>query len=145
MGDEYKVCHQRDSDPKAVDVLRAPRVNSHWLGDRIRQNRVNLGMAVATDDGLIVPVIFDADRKRIGAISHMRRASLANARASESQPGKSTRSTLPHLQPRHVRIDQFTELQSPTARHAILADRCCMMSRCDGGTGQSRASGCVSR
>ena len=64
MGDEFKVS-VNDILMKAVATALAqhPEVNAHWLGDRIRHHhRVHLGMAVATNDGLIVPVIFDADR-----------------------------------------------------------------------------------
>src|SRR6185436_6588048 len=71
MGDEFKVSFN-DIIMKAVATALAqhPECNAHWLGDHIRYfNRVHLGMAVATDDGLIVPVIFDADSKRMSEIS----------------------------------------------------------------------------
>ena len=71
MGDDYKVSFN-DIILKATATALAqhPEVNAHWLGDRIRlHHRVHLGMAVATDDGLIVPVIFDADKKRMSEIA----------------------------------------------------------------------------
>src|SRR5205085_5222967 len=67
MGDEFKVSIN-DILMKAVATALSqhPEVNAHWLGDRIRHhNRVHLGMAVATNDGLIVQVRFDADQKRM--------------------------------------------------------------------------------
>jgi pyruvate dehydrogenase E2 component (dihydrolipoamide acetyltransferase) len=68
----------------ATALLQHPEVNAHWLGDRIRYfNTVHLGMAVATDDGLIVPVIFDAQTKRMSEISAESK-SLAKRRASGS-------------------------------------------------------------
>ena len=71
MGDEFKVSFN-DIILKAVATALAqhPEVNAHWLGDKIRYfNRVHVGMAVAIEDGLITPVIFDADRKRMSEIS----------------------------------------------------------------------------
>ncbi len=52
-------------------VLRAhPEVNAAWNGDHIiRRGHVNVGIAVAIDEGLIVPVIRDADRKTVREIS----------------------------------------------------------------------------
>ena len=48
----------------AVALRRHPVVNSSWLGDKIRQNHViNIGVAVAVDEGLLVPVIRNADQK----------------------------------------------------------------------------------
>jgi 2-oxoisovalerate dehydrogenase E2 component (dihydrolipoyl transacylase) len=43
-------------------LLEFPRLNSRWGGDRIfLKQRVNIGVAVATDNGLVVPVVHDAD------------------------------------------------------------------------------------
>src|SRR4029078_3444608 len=71
LGDEFKVS-VNDILLKAVATALSqhPEVNAHWLGDRIRYyNRVHLGMAVATHDGLIVPVLFDAHPQRTRALS----------------------------------------------------------------------------
>src|SRR5690606_15379300 len=70
LGDAYKVSFN-DIVLKAVAtaLTQHPEVNAHWLGDRIRYfSTVHLGMAVATDDGLIVPVIFDAQTKGMAQI-----------------------------------------------------------------------------
>ncbi len=56
-----------------------PRVNAQFTGDAVvMKERCNVGVAVAVEDGLFVPVIRDADRKGIGAISAELR-SLADA------------------------------------------------------------------
>lgn len=48
-----------------------PTVNANFLEDRIRVHRaINIGVAVAIDDGLIVPVLRNADQKSISQISH---------------------------------------------------------------------------
>jgi 2-oxoisovalerate dehydrogenase E2 component (dihydrolipoyl transacylase) len=54
-----------------AQVLRDhPRLNSSWEGDRIHLNRrINLGLAVATPEGLFVPVIHDADRLSVSGLA----------------------------------------------------------------------------
>ena len=57
---------------KAIaEALKAnPLVNSTWAGDAIiLKRRVNLGVATATDDGLLVPVVHDADRKTVADLA----------------------------------------------------------------------------
>ncbi|MCB0785587.1 MAG: 2-oxo acid dehydrogenase subunit E2, partial [Flavobacteriales bacterium] len=46
-------------------------VNSSWLGDRIRYNsHVHIGVAVAVDEGLLVPVVRFADSKGLRMIGN---------------------------------------------------------------------------
>lgn len=54
----------------ALALKHHPAVNSSWLGDRVRQNHViNIGVAVAVEDGLLVPVIRTTDAKSIQQIN----------------------------------------------------------------------------
>jgi len=54
----------------AAALRKHPRVNTSWLGDKIRAyDHINIGMAVAVEDGLIVPVIRFADQKSLSQIS----------------------------------------------------------------------------
>ena len=54
----------------AVGLKQHPHVNSSWLGDKIRYNEhVNIGVAVAVEDGLLVPVVRFADGKSLSHIS----------------------------------------------------------------------------
>ncbi|HEY4217507.1 MAG TPA: pyruvate dehydrogenase complex dihydrolipoamide acetyltransferase [Gemmatimonadaceae bacterium] len=122
MGDEFKVSIN-DILMKAVATALAqhPEVNSHWLGDRIRQhNRVHLGMAVATPDGLIVPVIFDADRKRMSEISREAKELAKRARERKLKPEEYTGSTFSISNLGMFGIDQFTAIINPP-EVAILA------------------------
>jgi pyruvate dehydrogenase E2 component (dihydrolipoamide acetyltransferase) len=122
LGDEYKVSIN-DVLLKAVATALAqhPEVNAHWLGDRIRQhNRVHLGMAVATDDGLIVPVIFDADQKLLSEISKESRALAKLARERKLKPEQYTGSTFSVSNLGMMQIDQFTAIINPP-EVAILA------------------------
>ena len=54
----------------ALALRQNPAVNSSWLGESIRQySHIHIGMAVAVEDGLVVPVIRFADNKSIGEIA----------------------------------------------------------------------------
>jgi 2-oxoisovalerate dehydrogenase E2 component (dihydrolipoyl transacylase) len=68
----------------AVDALRRhPDINAHWTDQGLlRRGHVNVGIAVAVDDGLIVPVIHDADRLSISGINHAVADLAARARAN---------------------------------------------------------------
>jgi len=115
LGDEYKVSIN-DILMKAVATALAqhPEVNAHWLGDRIRLfNRVHLGMAVATDDGLIVPVIFDADSKRLSEIAKESRALAKLARERKLKPEQYTGSTFSLSNLGMMQIDHFTAIINP--------------------------------
>jgi len=122
MGDEFKVS-VNDVLMKAVATALAqhPEVNAHWLGDRIRQHhRVHLGMAVATPDGLIVPVIFDADQKRMSEISAEAKELAKRARERKLKPEEYTGSTFSISNLGMFGIDQFTAIINPP-EVAILA------------------------
>jgi len=122
MGDEFKVSIN-DVLMKAVAtaLVQHPEVNAHWLGDRIRQhNRVHLGMAVATPDGLIVPVIFDADQKPMSEISREAKELAKLARERKLKPEQYTGSTFSISNLGMFGIDQFTAIINPP-EVAILA------------------------
>ncbi len=122
LGDEFKVS-VNDVLLKAIAVALSqhPEVNAHWLGDRIRYfNRVHLGMAVATDDGLIVPVIWDADRKGMSQISREAKELAKRARDRKLKPEEFTGSTFSVSNLGMFGIDQFTAIINPPEA-AILA------------------------
>jgi pyruvate dehydrogenase E2 component (dihydrolipoamide acetyltransferase) len=115
MGDEFKVSFN-DIVLKAVATALSqhPEVNAHWLGDKIRyHHRVHLGMAVATDDGLIVPVIFDADQKRMSEISREAKELAKRARERKLKPEEYTGSTFSVSNLGMFGIDQFTAIINP--------------------------------
>src|SRR5579872_5429257 len=114
-GNEFKVSFN-DIILKAVAtaLARHPEVNAHWLGDRVRQfHRVHLGMAVAIEDGLITPVLFDADRKGLGELSQEARDLAAKARARKLTPNEYTGSTFSVSNLGMFGIDQFTAIINP--------------------------------
>jgi pyruvate dehydrogenase E2 component (dihydrolipoamide acetyltransferase) len=115
MGDEFKASFN-DIILKAVaTALREHReVNAQWLGDRIRYyNRVHVGMAVATDDGLIVPVIFDADQKSLRDIAREARELAKRARERKLTPEQYTGATFSVSNLGMFGIDQFTAIINP--------------------------------
>lgn len=64
-----------------------PRVNSAWMGDKIRiYKRVNIGIAVDTDSGLVVPVIHDSDKKSFSEIAAERERLVGAARKGKLLP-----------------------------------------------------------
>lgn len=115
LGDAYKVSFN-DIILKAVATALAqhPECNAHWLGDQIRYfNRVHLGMAVAVEDGLITPVIFDADRKGLREIATEARELAARARDRRLKPEEYTGSTFSVSNLGMFGIDQFTAIINP--------------------------------
>ena len=122
LGPEFKVS-VNDVLLKAIAVALSqhPEVNAHWGGDHIRyHNRVHLGMAVATDDGLIVPVIWDADRKRMSEISKDAKDLAKRARERKLKPEEFTGSTFSVSNLGMFGIDQFTAIINPPEA-AIIA------------------------
>jgi pyruvate dehydrogenase E2 component (dihydrolipoamide acetyltransferase) len=115
QGEEFKVSiNDILLKSTATALARHPEVNAHWLGDRIRFfNRVHLGMAVATDDGLIVPVIFDADQKGIGEIAGESRELAKRARDRKLKPEEYTGSTFSVSNLGMMQIEQFTAIINP--------------------------------
>ncbi len=121
-GDQYKVS-VNDIIIKAVAIAltRHPECNAHWMGDSIRYfSAAHIGMAVATDDGLIVPVIRDAQRKGLGQIGRDARELAKKARERKLQPAEFTGGTFSVSNLGMFGIDQFTAIINPPEA-AILA------------------------
>jgi pyruvate dehydrogenase E2 component (dihydrolipoamide acetyltransferase) len=115
QGDEYRVS-VNDIVLKAVATALSqhPEVNAQWLGDKIRQfSRVHLGMAVAIEEGLITPVLFDADRKRLRDLSREARELAGRARERKLKPEEYTGSTFSVSNLGMFGIDQFTAIINP--------------------------------
>jgi pyruvate dehydrogenase E2 component (dihydrolipoamide acetyltransferase) len=115
MGDQYKVSFN-DIVIRAVALALAehPEVNAHWLNDKIRHfNRVHVAMAVAVEDGLITPVLFDADRLSLWEISEKARDLAKRARERKLMPEEYTGSTFSVSNLGMFGIDQFTAIINP--------------------------------
>ncbi|HEX9383374.1 MAG TPA: dihydrolipoamide acetyltransferase family protein, partial [Gemmatimonadaceae bacterium] len=115
MGDQYKVSFN-DIVIKAVALALAehPEVNAHWLTDKIRHfNRIHVAMAVAVEDGLITPVLFDADRLTLWEISEKARELAKKARERKLMPEEYTGATFTVSNLGMFGIDQFTAIINP--------------------------------
>jgi pyruvate dehydrogenase E2 component (dihydrolipoamide acetyltransferase) len=115
IGEEFKVSFN-DIVLKAVANALAdhPEVNAHWMGDRIRHfNRVHVAMAVAVEEGLITPVIFDADRKTLSEISVEARQLAELARQRKLTPEQYTGATFSVSNLGMLDIVEFTAIINP--------------------------------
>ena len=105
----------------AVTLAAHPEANASWAGDRIlRHHRINVGVAVAVDDGLIVPVIRDADRKTLTETAREAHALTEKARARRLAPDDYADGTFTLSNLGMYGIRQFTAVINPP-QAAILA------------------------
>jgi pyruvate dehydrogenase E2 component (dihydrolipoamide acetyltransferase) len=115
LGDDYKVSFNDIILKATATALRQnPAVNAHWLGDAIRYFApVHLGMAVAIEDGLITPVLFNADTKSLRELARESRELATRARARKLTPAEYTGSTFSVSNLGMFGIDQFTAIINP--------------------------------
>ena len=71
----------------AVALKKHPAVNSSWMGDKIRRNHdINIGVAVAVEEGLLVPVVRHADQKGLSTINGEVKTAAQKAHDKKLQP-----------------------------------------------------------
>ncbi|TWI99337.1 pyruvate dehydrogenase E2 component (dihydrolipoamide acetyltransferase) [Mucilaginibacter frigoritolerans] len=105
----------------AVALRQHPAINSSFLGDKIRFNEhVNIGVAVAVDEGLLVPVIKFADSKTFSHISVEVKEFAAKAKAKKLQPNEMEGSTFTISNLGMFGVDEFTAIIN-TPNACILA------------------------
>ena len=105
----------------AVALRSHVHVNSSWGGDHlIQHSHVNIGCAVATDNGLLVPVVRDADRKSLTEIAGEAHTLIERARAGRLTPDELTGSTFTISNLGMYGIDHFTAVINPPEA-AVLA------------------------
>ncbi len=98
----------------AVALKQHPNVNSSWLGDKIRYNEhVNIGVAVAVEDGLLVPVVRFADGKSLSNISAEVKDFALRAKTKKLQPQDWEGSTFTISNLGMFGIDEFTAIINP--------------------------------
>jgi pyruvate dehydrogenase E2 component (dihydrolipoamide acetyltransferase) len=91
-----------------------PAVNSAWHDDHIRRYRgVHVGVAVAVEDGLITPVIRDADRKGVAEIARDVRELAGRAREKKLKPEEYTGATFSISNLGMFGIHEFTAVINP--------------------------------
>lgn len=98
----------------AVALRQHPAVNSSWLGDKIRYNQhINIGVAVAVEDGLLVPVIRHADMKSLSQIDMEVRDLAGKAKIKKLQPDEMTGNTFTISNLGMFGIEEFTAIINP--------------------------------
>ncbi len=98
----------------ALSLKQHPAVNSSWLGDTIRTNyHVNIGVAVAVDDGLLVPVVRFADGKSLSQISVEVKEYAQKAKDKKLQPSDWEGNTFTISNLGMFGIDEFTAIINP--------------------------------
>uniref|UniRef100_UPI004047338A pyruvate dehydrogenase complex dihydrolipoamide acetyltransferase n=1 Tax=Algoriphagus sp. TaxID=1872435 RepID=UPI004047338A len=98
----------------AAALRQNPKVNSSWLGDKIRYNdHIHIGMAVAVEEGLLVPVIRFADQLSLSQISNQAKSLGQKAKNKELQPKDWEGNTFTISNLGMFGIDEFTAIINP--------------------------------
>ncbi|MBM78170.1 MAG: pyruvate dehydrogenase complex dihydrolipoamide acetyltransferase [Crocinitomicaceae bacterium] len=98
----------------AASLKDNPQVNASWLGDVIRQNdHVHIGVAVAVDEGLLVPVVRFADGKTLTQIGEEVKAMAQKAKDKKLQPEEWEGNTFTISNLGMFGIDEFTAIVNP--------------------------------
>ena len=98
----------------ALALRQHPAVNASWLGDKIRRyQHIHIGIAVAIEDGLIVPVIRFADQKSLPQIAAESKELSGKARNKKLQPNEFSGNTFTISNLGMMDIDEFTAIINP--------------------------------
>jgi pyruvate dehydrogenase E2 component (dihydrolipoamide acetyltransferase) len=98
----------------AASLRQHPKVNSAWLGDKIRRNHhIHIGMAVAVEEGLLVPVIRFADSKSLSHIATEAKDFAQKAKNKELQPSDWEGNTFTISNLGMFGIEEFTAIINP--------------------------------
>ncbi len=98
----------------AMALRQHPTVNSAWMGDFIRRNEhVNIGVAVAVEEGLLVPVVRFADNKGLTQISAEVREFAQKAKDKKLQPSDWEGNTFTISNLGMFGIESFTAIVNP--------------------------------
>ena len=112
---EVKISYNDFVIKAAAAALRQhPAVNSSWLGDRIRFNHhINIGVAVAVEDGLLVPVVRFADSKTLSQIGTEVKDYAKKAKEKKLQPQDWEGNTFTISNLGMFNIEEFTAIINP--------------------------------
>ena len=98
----------------AVNLPRHPAVNSSWMGDSIRVNKdINIGVAVAIPDGLLVPVIRYANMKTLSQINTEVKELAGRAKNKKLSPDEMSGNTFTISNLGMFGIEEFTAIINP--------------------------------
>ncbi len=95
----------------ALALRQHPAVNASWLGDKIRRySHIHIGIAVAIEDGLIVPVVRFADQKTLPQIAAESKELAGKAKNKKLQPNEFSGNTFTISNLGMMDIDEFTAI-----------------------------------
>ncbi len=98
----------------AIALRQHPAINSSWLGDKIRTNHhINIGVAVAVEEGLLVPVVRFADTKSLSQIATEVKTFAQKAKDKKLQPSDWEGNTFTISNLGMFGIDEFTAIINP--------------------------------
>lgn len=98
----------------AIALKKHPKINSSWMGDKIRVNHhVNIGVAVAVEEGLLVPVVRFADLKSLSQIGAEVKEFAKKAKDKKLQPADWEGSTFTISNLGMFGIEEFTAIINP--------------------------------
>ncbi len=98
----------------ALALRQHPAVNASWMNDKIRRyHHIHIGIAVAIEDGLIVPVVRFADQKTLPQIAAESKELSGKARNKKLQPNEFTGNTFTISNLGMMDIDEFTAIINP--------------------------------
>lgn len=98
----------------AVALFKHPNINSSWLGDKIRRNKdINIGVAVAVEEGLLVPVIQNANHKSLSQLNEEVKLLAGKAKEKKLQPQEMSGNTFTISNLGMFDIEEFTAIINP--------------------------------
>lgn len=98
----------------ALALRRVPACNAAWIGDSIRRfHHVHVGVAVAIEDGLVTPVVRDADLKGLGTIAAEVKDLAERAKHRQLKGHEITGSTFTVSNLGMLGIERFTAILNP--------------------------------
>jgi pyruvate dehydrogenase E2 component (dihydrolipoamide acetyltransferase) len=98
----------------ALGLKKNPKTNASWLGDSIRYHKnIHISVAVAIEDGLITPVIRNADKCGLAEISSQVKELATKAKDKKLQPEEYTGGTFSVSNLGMFGIEQFTSILNP--------------------------------
>lgn len=98
----------------AMSLRQHPAINSSWLGDKIRfNNHIHIGMAVAVEEGLLVPVIKFADQMSLSQIAASSKDFAEKAKSKKIQPQEMQGNTFTISNLGMMGIEEFTAIINP--------------------------------
>jgi len=102
-------------------LLKHPRMNASWTGEGVRANaEINIGLAMAVDDGVVAPVLHNADKSKLREIAAKRRDLTERARGGKLRPADIAGGTFTISNLGMFGVDAFTAIIIPP-QAAILA------------------------